>query len=116
MSPKRGERAAPPAGRGEWEVRFGTNEAAKGWDELCRQAAGNTRRAWECMRLDPAPDHATTRHHQLKGALAHATHRGRRLACWQIEVTGGRIWYLVDAEDQTVWITFAGTGHPRATD
>jgi mRNA-degrading endonuclease RelE of RelBE toxin-antitoxin system len=32
-------------------------------------------------------------------------------------VTGGsRIWYLVDSDQQTVWITYVGTGHPKATD
>lgn len=117
MSPKRGDRAAPPAGPDEWEIRFGTNDAAKGWDELCRQASGNTRRAWVLMRADPVPNPPTPRHHQLKGELAMGAHRGRQLPCWQIEVTGGgRIWYLLDDHDRTVWITYAGTGHPRATD
>ncbi len=33
------------------------------------------------------------------------------------EVTGGgRIWYLLDTARDTCWITFAGTGHRRATD
>jgi hypothetical protein len=41
MSPKRKDRVAPPPGPDEWEVRFGTTEAAKGWDELCRHAAHN---------------------------------------------------------------------------
>jgi len=36
---------------------------------------------------------------------------------WQYEVTGGgRIWYLVDDATRTVWLTYAGTGHPKATD
>ncbi|MFE7671432.1 hypothetical protein ACFU5N_04365 [Streptomyces albidoflavus] len=36
---------------------------------------------------------------------------------WQIEVTGsGRIWYLVDTSRTTCWVTYAGAGHPRATD
>lgn len=117
MSPKRGERAAPPAGPDEWEVRFGTNEAAKGWEELCRQAAANTLAAWQQMRTEPAPRISTSRHHRLKGSLVFGDHRGRRHPCWQLEVTGsGRIWYLLDEESRTVWITFAGTGHPRQTD
>ena len=45
MSPKRLDRVAPPPVQGEWDVRFGTSEAAKGWDELCAHAAGSTRRA-----------------------------------------------------------------------
>ena len=49
MSPKRKDRVAPPAVKDEWDLRFGTNEAAKGWEELCRQAATNTRAAYDIM-------------------------------------------------------------------
>jgi len=43
--------------------------------------------------------------------------KGRTLDRWQIEVTGaGRVWYLVDHESRTIWIDYAGPGHPRATD
>jgi hypothetical protein len=49
--------------------------------------------------------------------LATEAVKGRVLDRWQIEVTGaGRIWYLVDEENRTVWIDFAGTGHPKATE
>ncbi|HZA16192.1 MAG TPA: hypothetical protein VE645_04735 [Pseudonocardiaceae bacterium] len=117
MSPKRGERVAPPAGADEWEVRFGNTTAAKGWENLCQQAPGNTCDAWHQMRTNPAPAPPTPRHHQLKGALAFAEHGGKHLACWQIEVTGGgRIWYLLDPDRRTIWVTEAGTGHPKKTD
>ena len=117
MSPKRKDRVAPPPGPGEWEVRYWTTEAVKGWDELCRQAAGNTRAAWQTMRTNPAPPSATQRHHRLKGNLAEGSHEGRSLPRWQIEVTGGgRIWYLLDEERRTVWIVYAGLGHPKQTD
>jgi hypothetical protein len=50
------------------------------------------------------------------GRLATGEMRGRALDHWQIEVTGGgRIWYLVDRESSTVWIDYAGPGHPKAT-
>ncbi|MFI0912381.1 hypothetical protein [Streptomyces abikoensis] len=43
--------------------------------------------------------------------------RGQTCEQWQIEVTGGgRIWYLVDSDRNTCWVTYAGTAHPRATD
>jgi hypothetical protein len=51
--PKRGERVAPPARRGEWELRFGESEAAAGWDELCRQAPGPVREAWDALSREP---------------------------------------------------------------
>jgi hypothetical protein len=117
MSPKRGDRVAPPPGPGDWDVRFANNDSAKGWDELSRQAPHNTCDAWQEMRTNPAPRPLTTRHHQLKGTLSTDVRHGRVLPRWQIEVTsGGRVWYLLDAEHRTVWIVHAGPGHPKATD
>ncbi|MFD8979691.1 hypothetical protein [Streptomyces sp. NPDC059564] len=117
MSAGRGDRAAPPAPEGQWEVRFADAAAAKGWECLARQARENTYRAWIVMRTQPCPATETPRHHRLKGRLAHGTHRGQVCQQWQIEVTGGgRVWYLLDSDHGTCWITFAGTGHPCATD
>jgi len=115
MSPsKRGDRVAPPAERGQWELKFASTEAGKGWEELCRQAPGNTRRAWEEIGTEPRPFPTTERQHRLKGKEL-GTVKG--LEQWQYEVTGGgRIWYLVDDDRKTVWIRLAGTGHPKATD
>ena len=117
MSSKRGDRAAPPPAGDEWDVRFATGQAAKGWEQLSTQAPANTRAAWHLLRTDPAPAARTERHHRLKGELAHGTHRGQTLDRWQVEVTsGGRIWYLLDTDTRTVWIDQASTGHPKATD
>lgn len=119
MSPRRGDAVAPPPTGAEWAIHFATNEAAKSWDELVRTAPNNVRRAWDIMRADPGPGPGkpTSRHHQLKGPLAYATHKGHTLPQWQIEVTGsGRIWYLFDEKSGTVWIQHTGTAHPRATD
>lgn len=116
MSPKRGDRVAPPPGRGEWDVRFLDNESAKGWEELCIQAPGNTRDAWITMRQNPTPRTDVSRHHRLKGRIGTGMAKGRVLDHWQIEVTGaGRIWYLVDPDKATIWIDYAGPGHPKAT-
>jgi hypothetical protein len=59
----------------------------------------------------------TERHHRLKHDLAWGTHDGKTLEQWQYEVTsGGRIWYLVNQDTHTVWLTHASTAHPKATD
>ncbi len=108
MTPKRGDRAAPPPRAGEYQIRFADNRAAVGWEDLCAQAAGNTLRAWEAIVADPRPKPSTERHHRLKHGLASRTYRGRTLEQWQYEVTGGgRIWYLIDDETRTVWLTSA---------
>ncbi|MCV7195388.1 hypothetical protein [Mycobacterium angelicum] len=117
MSPKRGDRVAPPAARGQWELRFATSEAVKGWESLCQQAAANTEVAWNELRGRPESPAPTPRHHRLKGRLASAAHGGVDMEQWQYEVTGGgRIWYLVDVEKHTLWLRHAGPGHPRETE
>jgi hypothetical protein len=114
---KRGGRVAPPPPPEGYMLRFASNEAATGWEELCRQAPGNTREAFEAIEQDPCPLRPTSRRHQLKGALSTRYHGGRELPQWQYEVTsGGRIWYLVDEGSRTCWIHYAGTAHPTATD
>ncbi len=117
MSPKRGDRVAPPPGPTEWDVIFGTSEAAGGWDDLCKQAAGPTRTAWLAMRNDPTPRTWTDKHHPLVGPLQHGHYKGKVLPQWQYEVTGGaRIWYIVDADQRRVVVLYASTRHPKATD
>lgn len=117
MSPKRGDRVAPPADRNGWDLRFASSEAAKGWDDLCQQAAANTLAAWTELRARESAPIQTPRHHRLKGSLSTAGHGGVVLEQWQFEVTGGgRIWYLVDAQRRTLWIRAAGTGHPKVTE
>jgi hypothetical protein len=117
VSPKRGDRVAQPSGPDEWDIRFLNNDSAKGWEELCRQASGNTRDAWMIMRHNPTPPMDSSRHQRLKYGLATGEVKGRVLDHWQIEVTGAaRIWYFVDHEAATIWIDYAGPAHPKATD
>ncbi len=117
MTPKRGDRAAPPPAPGEWALRFDDSQAANGWEQLCKQAPGNTLRAWEELTACPCPAHHTGRHQPLKGALGAVRHRGVERVRWQYEVTGvGRIWYVVDPDVRVVWLTLCETGHPKATD
>lgn len=117
MSPKRGERVAPPAVAGRWELRYATGQACTGWEDLCQQAPANTLDAWELLRSRPDTPAPTARNHRLKGRLAAGAHKGVEMEQWQLEVTaGGRIFYLVDRERQTLWIKWAGTGHPKITD
>lgn len=114
---KRKERVAPPARAGEWELRFGTSEAATGWEELCKQAAGPTRAAYDALSRNPRDRTTPDRQHPLKGELASRTVGGTALEQWQYEVTGaGRIWYCIDDSKRQVLLMLAMTGHPKATD
>lgn len=113
--PKRGDRVASPPGPSEWDLRFGDSSAVPGWEGLCSQAPGPTRAAWTALRTDPRA--RGQRQHPLKGDLATRSVGGRVLEQWQLEVTGaGRIWYCIDDERRTVYLTLATVGHPRQTE
>ncbi len=112
---KRKERVAPPPAKGGWDFRFATNDAVKGWAQICSAAASNARTAWE--RITSEPRHTDTRQHRLRGSLGERAVNGAELEQWQYEVTaGGRIWYCIDDDGRTLWMTDASVGHPNATE
>lgn len=113
--PRRRERVAPPPVKGGWDLRYGTSDAATGWDKVCAAAPANARAAWERITSDPRL--RTDRQHPLKGSLGSRSVNGESLEQWQYEVTaGGRLWYCIDDERRIVWLTDAMPGHPKATD
>ena len=113
--PKRKERVAPPLAPGGWEFRYATSDAVKGWEHICSAAPANARVAWERITTDPRQRDSCQ--HQLKGSLGSRTVNGAELEQWQYEVTaGGRIWYCIDDDRGTVWMTDAHVGHPKATE
>lgn len=113
--PKRRERVAPPPAKGGWDFRFGTSDAANGWNKVCATASSNARTAWERLTTDPR-EH-TDRQHPLKGNLGSGTVNGQEMEQWQYEVSGGgRLWYCIDDAKQTVWLVEATPGHPKATE
>jgi len=114
---KRGDRVAPPQRPGGWEARFATTEAAKGWEQLCQTARANTWEAWIVLTERPTTPENPARQHRLRGSLGTRELAGSALDQWQYEVTaGGRIWYCPEPDRRIVWVTHAGTGHPKQTD
>lgn len=78
-------------------------------------APGNAGVAWEQITADRRE--RTDRQHPLKGTLGTRVVNGLELEQWQYEVTGGgRLWYVIDDEKKTVWLTEASPGHPKATE
>lgn len=112
--PKRGERVARPARKGDWELRH-TGGSVDGWEQLCAQAPGPAGDAWDALSHDPFARSA--RQHPLHGALGRAYVGPKQLEQWQYEVTGAaRIWYCADRERRLVHLTMVSVGHPKATE
>lgn len=118
MSGKRGERVPRPTASGEWEIRFGNKDAGKAWAELSNAKIANAlARLYDILVKDPRWKGDPGRHHQLLGDLATGTYQGREMEKWQHEITGsGRVWFLIDDEKRTVWVTLVSAGHPAKTD
>ncbi|MBF6352561.1 MULTISPECIES: hypothetical protein [Nocardia] len=110
----RGDEVRRPTG---WVVRVVDRQAAIGWAALRSQVPGNLDRAWFALTADPRCRDEPARQHPLKYDLARVKIDAIELEQWQYEVTGGgRVWYAIDDESRTVWITQAGAGHPKQTD
>lgn len=98
-----------------WIVRAADRQSFRGWQQLLTAAPDNLDRAWVAITSDPR--RIDQRQHPLKGALGTVKIVGSALDQWQYEVTGGgRIWYAIDDDNRTLWITQAGTGHPKQTE
>ncbi len=116
--PRRGDRAAPPARRGEWKLIFHDNSAAQGWEDLCAAAPGPMFDVWAHLVRDPR-DRATNpgRVSRLQGQMSTRDVKGVMLEQWQHEVTGGgRVWYCPEDAKKAVHITRAAVGHPKETE
>jgi hypothetical protein len=104
-----------PARTDGWQPRFGTEEAAVGWEELCRAAPDETRAAYDaiCNR----PGEWNGRNKRLIGHLATGVYQHQPYPLWQYTVTaGGRVWYLIDKKRRTLWFMKASPRHPRETE
>lgn len=117
MAPSRNDRAAPTAPPGGYVVRFVSNDAAKGWEDLAQQVPSNLWEAWEILVRTPTKSADAKRHGRLRGSLAKIRHKDRVFDQWQLDVSkSGRVWYFVDEEKATVWLTYASTKHPKDTE
>jgi hypothetical protein len=116
VAPKRGDRVAPPPPPGGWELRYADKTAVDGWEELRQQVPNALFKAWEVLSTRPTDPENRERQHPLRGELGTRLVNGGTFEQWQYEITGGgRIWYCPDPDKRVVWLTRAGTGHPRST-
>jgi hypothetical protein len=98
-------------------LRFHSKDAADGWDDLCQKLAGATATAYDHIAEDPRSRARPHRQHQLKGDLSVRQVDGRALEQWQYEVSGAaRVWYVIDDNNKTIWLTAASTAHPKKTE
>lgn len=95
--PKR-ERVERPVKNGEYELRFASKDAQKGWRDLAATVRGPLADTWDFLTRTPTD--VTPTNYPLKGALAVICRDGRDHQRWQHKPTvkgSARIWFYVDS-------------------
>lgn len=101
-----------PLKKSEFEIRYGTAQARKGWRDLVATQRAAMVEAWDFLTRHP--HHQTAKNHPMKGDLATVVREGAAYERWQHELAGGaRIWFYV--EDRIVYLVDVHTHHPHQT-
>ncbi|WP_026818212.1 hypothetical protein [Arthrobacter castelli] len=105
-------RVPRPLKKAEFDIRFGTNQAKRGWQDLLATKRNAIVDAWDFLARNPSEESSTN--HRLKGELATVSREGRSHDRWQYELPGGaRIWFYIGGK--TVHLIDAHTHHPNET-
>lgn len=111
---KKGELVPRPPKKIEYEVRFATNEARKGWRDLVATIRNPMTETWDFLTRTPLS--TTPTNYRLKGDLAMIQRGGSSYERWQHKPTAkgtARIWFYVDK--RTVYLEQVHTSHPNET-
>lgn len=103
-----------PTKRNEYEIRYASRDAEKGWRDLVSTIRGPMADAWDFLTRTPLAKTPTNL--PLKGQLGKITRDGRQHDRWQHKPTAkgdARIGFWVNG--QTVYLEQVHTRHPNQT-
>ena len=110
----RDERVERPAKKSEYELRFASRSAQRGWNDLRASIRGPLTDAWDFLTRTPLA--LTPTNYPLKGELSTVVRDGIAHERWQHKPTAhgdARIWFYVD--DGVVYLEQVHTRHPNQT-
>jgi hypothetical protein len=108
-------RVERPTKKNEYELRFGSASAEKGWNDLKATMRNALADSWDFLTRTPTL-HDASKNHPLRGELGTVRRDGVDHVRWQHKPTAqgdARIWFYV--EGQVVIIEAVHTRHPNAT-
>ncbi|BBY96502.1 hypothetical protein MGALJ_61710 (plasmid) [Mycobacterium gallinarum] len=114
MAGKRGELVPRPPKKMEYEIRFATTNARKGWQDLAATIRNPLAEAWDFLTRTPLAK--TPSNYPLRGELGTITRGDKVHERWQHKPTikgTARIWFFVDG--RTVYLEQVHTSHPNET-
>ncbi len=98
----------------EYEIRFATANAKKGWQDLAATIRNPLADAWDFLTRTPLAN--VPNNYPLKGEYGTVTRDGKTHERWQHKPTlkgTARIWFYV--EGRTVFLEQVHTSHPNET-
>lgn len=103
-----------PTKKSEYEIRFASTSAQRGWSDLRATIRGPLADAWDFLTRTPFA--TTPTNYPLKGALGTVSRGGESHERWQHKPTAqgdARIWFYV--QNQVVYLEQVHTHHPNST-
>jgi hypothetical protein len=103
-----------PTKKTEFEIRFASSDASKGWRDLVATIRGPLTDTWDFLTRTPLA--LTPTNYPLKGELSTVRRAGAEHARWQHKPTAkgsARIWFYV--EGSVVFLEQVHTAHPNET-
>ena len=111
---KKGALVPRPPRKVEYEIRFASAAAEKGWQDLVAAIRNSMSEVWDF--LTRTPELRTPTNYPLKGELATIRRGGATHERWQHKPTAqgtARIWFYV--QGRTVYLEQVHTSHPNET-
>lgn len=103
-----------PTKKGEYELRFASASARRGWIDLRATILAPLTDAWDFLTRTPLA--RSPHNYPLRGELQWITRDGRSHERWQYKPTAqgdARIWFYV--EERVVYLEQVHTRHPNET-
>ncbi len=110
----KGELVPRPPKKIEYEIRFATTNAKKGWQDLAAAIRNPLADAWDFLTRTPLMN--TPTNYPLRGELGTISRGGKTYERWQHKPTkqgDARIWFYV--EGRAVYLEQVHTRHPNET-
>lgn len=108
------EKVERPTKKSEYEIRFASIQAKRGWIDLKATARNPLVDAWDF--LTKTPQLTTPASYRLRGGLGLVTRGGTTHERWQHKPTlkgDARIWFYI--VEHVVWLEQVHTSHPHET-
>lgn len=110
----RGSKVERPTKKHEYEIRFGSVAAQRGWNDLRATMNSALVDAWDFLTHSPLA--RTASNYPLRGRLQYLTRDGEKYERWQHKPTAkgdARIWFYVSG--RVVHLEDVHTSHPNET-